>query len=210
MLRRNKLVEERDSHPSAPLRRASATGLSRTQELHTPKRSALPRGSRFHRRLPHGGNHVDGGGRGQTGHRGQGRPADLEKGGGLGGGKRKTKERLRLGKRFAASSSSSGRYHLSRQHPGRLPTPPTFNTREIPYWLTDWVLSAHAHTALLTLGPPSSRPLAGSGEKSGRDLQGALGGVGVGGTTGKLAWVLRCPFKRGSLVSGPKTSAVSA
>lgn len=44
-----------------------------------------------HWRLPHGGNHVDGSGRGQWGHGGQGRRADSEEAEGRGKGKGKRK-----------------------------------------------------------------------------------------------------------------------
>lgn len=65
-----------ETRPEALTRRGSATDPS-------PPGSAaslvvLFRGTRLHRRLPRGGNHVDEGGRGQRGHGGQGGRADSE------------------------------------------------------------------------------------------------------------------------------------
>lgn len=158
-LRRHELTKERKDHPNAPpalrLRYEPKPGPAASPFGLPP----LPRGSGFDRPLPHGGNHVDESGRGHLGHRGQGRRVDLREGGGLELEKRKAKERPTPGTSFAASFSSSGRNHLSRQHPGQLPTPPTFNPREINSWLIDWGLSALARSPRLTLShAPSGAP----------------------------------------------------
>ena len=79
----------------------------------------------------------------------------------MGGKEREAREGKSLGTGLAASSSSSGSYHLSRQHSGLLPTPPTINTREIDSRLQDWVPSAHAPSPLLALGHASSETTTG-------------------------------------------------
>lgn len=92
---------------------------------------------------------------------------------------RKAKEGQRLGTGLAASSSSSGRYHLSRQHSVLLPTPPTINTREIDSWLHDWAPSAHAHSPLFALGHASFEAPESSWVRNGRGLEGEIGDVGL-------------------------------
>lgn len=120
--------------------------------------SSSSAGLGFHRRPPHGGNHVDESGRGHPGHGGQERRADSPKGGWLIGGEKKAKEGSRRENSFAAGSSS-GQYHLPLKQPGQLPTPPTFNPREIASWLIGWVPRPHAQSLLPPpCHAPASRP----------------------------------------------------
>lgn len=83
-----------ETRPEALTRRGSATDPSR------PSRAArlvvLFRGTPLYWRLPHGGNHVDEGGRGQRGHGGQGGRAASEEAEGRGKGKGKRKVRRGL------------------------------------------------------------------------------------------------------------------
>lgn len=117
--------EERDPPGSS-----HARGLRHRPEPAQPRRAArlavLFRGTWLHWRLPHGGNRVEGGGRGQRGHGGQGRRADSEEAEGRGKGKGKRKVLRGL-----PAPSPLPEWILFSNQPGQLPTPPALNPREI-------------------------------------------------------------------------------
>ena len=112
-----------ETRPEALTREGSATDPSRPSRA--ARLAVLFRGTLPHWRLPHGGNHVDGSGRGQWGHGGQGRRADSEEAEGRGKGKGK-------GKVLRGHPAPSLReLILFSSQPGQIPTPPALNPREI-------------------------------------------------------------------------------
>ena len=113
-----------ETRPEALTREGSATDPSRPSRA--ARLAVLFRGTLLHWRLPHGGNHVDGSGRGQWGHGGQGRRADSEEAEGRGKGKGKRKVLRGL-----PAPSPLREWILFSSQPGQLPTPPALNPREI-------------------------------------------------------------------------------